>query len=162
MKLLAALFLLMLLASPLRAGIDSQAESGPDGAFQAFRLPDSIPTAPPAAIYGQGIASEWGGPGAASHDCRYPWTACQTRAVRSLDTGIVIIVTPQMYCDCWVGKVGPNGETERLIDLDPEMVAALGLDPAAGLWRVQVEPVDPSSGLPDGPTVPNTALGGTP
>jgi hypothetical protein len=129
LRLATALFLLMLLASPLRAG-DTQT----------------------------GIASMWGGPGAASHDCVFPWTACQTRAVRSLDTGVVIIVTPRMYCDCFVGRVGPNGETERLIDLDPAMVAALGLDPVAGLFRVEVWPVDATSGQPDG-GVPDTAVG---
>lgn len=97
----------------------------------------------------QGIASTWQGPGAATPDCRWPWTDCQTRAVRSLQTGLVIIVTPQMYCNCYVGRVGPNGETERLIDLDPAQVAALGLDRAQGLFPIEVWTVGPGSGLPD-------------
>ena len=35
---------------------------------------------------------------------------------------------------------------ERIVDLDPSMVRALGLDPADGLWPVDVQPV---GGLPD-------------
>lgn len=103
-----------------------------------------------------GTASSWGGPGAATHDCVWPWTDCQTRAVRSLDTGLVIVVTPTMFCDCYVGRVGPDGETERLIDLDPAMVAALGLDPEAGLWDVEIWPVEGTSGL----TLPDTSTVG--
>jgi hypothetical protein len=101
----------------------------------------------------EGIASTWGGPGAATHECVFPWKSCATRAVQSLQTGVTIIVTPTMYCDCFVGRVGPNGETERLIDLDPSMVRALGLDPAAGLWPVAVWRVDPRTGF----ALPNTA-----
>ena len=97
----------------------------------------------------QGVASTWSGPGAATHDCTWPWTSCTTRQVQSLKTGVTIIVTPTMYCDCFVGRIGPNGETERLIDLDPAMVRALGLDPADGLFDVQV------TLLP--PLLPNTA-----
>lgn len=99
---------------------------------------------------GTGIASMWQGPGAATHDCVYPWTSCATRAVQSLETGVTIIVTPTMYCDCYVGRTGPNGETERLIDLDPGQVRALGLDPADGLWGVRVW-------LVNGAGLPNTA-----
>lgn len=107
-----------------------------------------------------GIASMWQGPGAATHDCVWPWKDCQTRSVQSLDTGLVIIVTPSMYCDCFVGRTGPNGETERLIDLAPSMVAALGLDPAAGLFRVRVTPVDADTGQPAATpqSIPNTAV----
>jgi hypothetical protein len=95
-------------------------------------------------IYGEGIASTWGGPGAARNDCVYPWRDCQTVAVTSLTTGLRIIVTPTMYCDCYTGT-----RRQRLIDLDPAMVRALGLDPADGLWPVTVYPVDASTGLPD-------------
>jgi hypothetical protein len=50
-----------------------------------------------------------------------------------------------MFCGCWVPNVA---HPLRLIDLDPRQVAALGLDPADGLWRVRVERVS-SSGIPD-------------
>jgi len=96
-----------------------------------------------------GIASMWAGPGAATHDCVWPWTDCVPRRVTALDTGLSIIVVPQMYCDCYVGYTGPHGETERLIDLDPSQVRALGLDPSRGLWRVSVELL---------PTIPDTAF----
>lgn len=100
--------------------------------------------------YGIGTASTWQGPGSAVNSCSYPWTDCQTIAVQSLDTGLVIVTRPTMYCHCWVGVTGPNGETERLVDLGPELVAALGL-PGPGLYDVKVWPVT---------TLPDTAYGG--
>jgi hypothetical protein len=106
----------------------------------------SVVTAVRAGTPETGWVSTWAGPGAASHDCVWPWDACQTRAVQSLQTGVVIIVTPTMYCRCWVAGVE---HPHRLIDLSPAMVAALGLDPADGLWRVRVWPVDVDTGLPD-------------
>lgn len=87
-------------------------------------------------VYGDGIASTWAGPGAARNDCVWPWTACQPVSVTSLDTGRVIVVTPTMYGDLYT-----TTPDERIIDLDPGMVRALGLDPARGLWRVRVQPV---------------------
>jgi hypothetical protein len=109
-------------------------------------------------VYGEGTASMWGGPGAARNDCQWPWDDCQTISVQSLQTGLVIIVTPSMFCDCYTGTA-----QERIVDLDPGMVAALGLDPGAGLWPVRVWPVDARSGLipsGQGAALPDTALGG--
>lgn len=97
-------------------------------------------------VYGEGVASMWSGPGAARNDCVYPWDDCQPVSVRSLQTGLVIVVQPTMFCDCYVTT------DPRIIDLDPAMVSALGLDPAEGLWPVRVEPVSkdgPRFGLPD-------------
>lgn len=99
-------------------------------------------------VYGQGTASMWGGPGAARNDCVFPWDDCQTIAVRSLDTGLQIVVTPTMFGDLYTGT-----PRERIVDLDPSMVAALGLDPADGLWDVEVWPVDKHTGL----LLPDTA-----
>jgi hypothetical protein len=101
-------------------------------------------------VYGPGTASMWGGPGIARNDCIYPWTDCQRIAITSLETGIVIVVTPTMYCDCWQGGNGPNGETARIVDLDPAAVAALGLDPSQGLFPVRVDPMSP--------LLPNTSM----
>jgi len=98
-------------------------------------------------VYGVGTASMWGGPGVARNDCVWPWTDCQTITVRSLETGIVIIVTPRMFGDLYTTTVH-----ERIVDLDPAAVAALGLDPARGLWPVEVLPFregESSAVLPD-------------
>jgi hypothetical protein len=105
-------------------------------------------------VYGEGTASMWGGPGAARNDCVYPWADCQTIAIQSLQTGLVIVVTPTMYGDLYLGDDDPAND--RIVDLDPGMVAALGLDAAAGLWPVSVWPVDAWSGQP---LLPNTATG---
>jgi hypothetical protein len=104
-------------------------------------------------VYGEGTASMWGGPGAARNDCVYPWTDCQTISIQSLQTGLVIIVTPTMYGDLYLGDDDPSND--RIVDLDPGMVAALGLDAAAGLWRVNVTPVDARSGQP---LLPDTSM----
>ena len=104
--------------------------------------------------YGVGTASTWNGSGAATNSCSYvvrESTGCQTLAIRSLDTGIVVIATPVDWCMCWVGVTGPNGETERLVDLSPDLVAALGL-PGPGLYDVEVQPFrenQSSAVLPD-------------
>jgi hypothetical protein len=90
--------------------------------------------------WGTGQASMWGGPGAASNDCLHPWTDCAPRIVISLDTGRSLLIVPVMFCGCFVKGVGPNGETARLIDLDPSQVAALGLDASQGLFAIRVEP----------------------
>jgi len=106
--------------------------------------------------YGVGKASTWGGPGVARNDCTYPWTACTPIQITSLSTGLSIVVTPTMYCDCWrglkPGETGPNGERPRLVDLDPLSVVALGL-PGPGLWDVRVEPVNTATVM-----LPNTAM----
>jgi len=117
------------------------------GAAAVLLLSASVKAADPV----QGWASTWGGPGAATRDCIFPWTDCAPRRVTSLDTGISIIVTPHMYCACVVlGSPHPL----RLIDLDPAQVAALGLPPNS-MYQVEVTLVDGSTGLPV--TLPNTA-----
>lgn len=92
--------------------------------------------------YGVGTASTWSGPGAASNGCPHrirDTTGCPVLSIRSLDTGLVVITQPVEWCMCWVGVTGPNGETERLVDLSPDLVAALGL-PGPGLYDVEVLP----------------------
>lgn len=86
-------------------------------------------------VYGTGTASRWQGPGVARNDCEWPWRDCTSIRITSLQTGRSVVVTPTMFCDCYTGT--PD---ERIVDLDPKTVAALGLNPAAGLWPVTVEP----------------------
>jgi len=47
-----------------------------------------------------------------------------------------------MFCDCYTGT-----RDQRLVDLDPVTLAALGLDPSKGLYPVRVTPV--GGALPD-------------
>lgn len=111
-------------------------------------------------IYGEGVASQWQGPGVARNDCTWPWTACPRIRIESVDTGLSVEVSPTMWCMCWVGVTGPQGETARIVDLDPATVAALGLDLGRGLHHVRVYPVagparddsaENPSALPDPP-----------
>jgi hypothetical protein len=98
----------------------------------------------------------WAGPGAARNDCVWPWDKCEPIRVESLDSGKFLLVRPTMWCHCWTGVSGPMGETERIVDLDPSMVRALGLNPEQGLWRVRVEPL---SSTPTSKTLlPDTAM----
>lgn len=92
---------------------------------------------PPA--YGEGIASTWQGPGVATNSCTWPWTDCTPIRITVIETGAWIEVRPTMFCHCWTGVTGPNGETQRLVDLDPNTVTALGL-PGPGLYEVRVDP----------------------
>jgi hypothetical protein len=107
-------------------------------------------------VYGVGTASWYSGSGVARNDCIYPWTNCQTISIRSLDTGITIVVTPVTFCDCYTGT-----SKERIVDRSLAQVRALGLDPNRGLFPVEVLPVDqgistPSTDTPPA-TIPNTA-----
>ncbi len=94
-----------------------------------------------------GIASTYPGDVAAANWCEWPWTNCGSVIVQSHDTGLTITVPVGMYCDCYFTTVH-----ERLIDLTPGQVLALGLDPARGLFPVTVTPIrerESSIVLPD-------------
>lgn len=95
-------------------------------------------------VYGDGIASRYAGPGVARNDCTWPWRRCTPIRITSFQTGLSIIVRPRMFCDCYT-----RTRRQRLVDLDPAAVRALGLAWADGLYPVSVEPVDPATGLPD-------------
>jgi hypothetical protein len=134
--LAAVLTIGLALASLVRAG-DETCHSIPIG-------PNTPSGVAGCVIYGEGIASEWGGPGVARNDCLWPWRDCQTIAIQSLTTGLTIIVTPRLFGDLYTGT-----PRQRIVDLDPAAVHALGLDESLGLWPVRVTPVDSATGLPD-------------
>lgn len=137
---LHAAVVLLLLSAVLLAG----ASSVRAGCHAIAITPDTPTGIAGCTVYGVGTASAWGGPGAARNDCEWPWNDCQAIAVLSLTTGLRIVVVPTMFGDLYTGT-----RHERIVDLDPAMVAALGLDPSDGLWPVRVTPVDGETGLPD-------------
>lgn len=118
--------------------------------------PDWYPTGVKGCVvYGVGTASHWGGPGVARNDCLWPWTACTPIRITSLDTGRSITVQPTMYGDLYTTTAD-----ERIADLDPAAVRALGLDWNRGLYRVRVGPVGKGSSpsRSSHPALPDTAL----
>jgi hypothetical protein len=114
-------------------------------------------------VYGVGWASHYPGPGVAVNACEWPWTDCAPIRITVLATGASLTVTPTMFCDCYTG-VHSGPLRERLVDLDPSALAALGLDPSLGLFKVRVEPARGTSGGagPSGSSpielLPNTAM----
>lgn len=98
------------------------------------------------AVYGDGTASRWGGPGVAVNSCVYPWRTCQPIRITARTTGMSIVVQPTMFCDCYTGTAD-----QRLVDLDPASLSALGLNFADGLYPVHVEPYSE-------PTLPDTRM----
>lgn len=99
-------------------------------------------------VYGEGLASWYAGPGVARNDCLWPWEHCQAITITSSQTGRSVTVTPTMFCDCYTGT-----NRQRLVDLDPAALRALGLNPAQGLFPVVVQPASSS-------TLPDTAMNG--
>lgn len=125
-----------------------------------------------------GIASHYGpGTGVATQWCT--WTlrhsaSCGWVQIQSHDTGIVVLAPVVDWCQCYRGTAN-----ERIVDLQWGVLAALGLDPALGLydvslWRIDApaETVGPPSqpAVPSGsarsrhrasePALPDTAVGG--
>jgi hypothetical protein len=142
--LLSSALLLGMLATPVRASCELTAREwyNPTG-WEGCT------------VYGDGIASRYPGPGVARNDCTYPWTSCTPITITSHQTGITITVTPRMFCDCYTGGWGTY--RERLVDLDPGAVRALGLDWRDGLYPVTVAPVGKHAGatpLPDTAVLP--------
>lgn len=116
-------------------------------------------------IYGNGLASAWGGPGVARNDCLWPWRDCQAITITVLaddrpdctpaEVGRAITVKPQMFGDLYT-----KTPDQRLVDLGPAEVNELGLVPACGLWPVTVEPAEAGGATLVPPAMPDTALDG--
>lgn len=85
---------------------------------------------------------------------------CGEVVVRSLDTGISVVVPVVDFCDCWWFT------DRRVVDLQGDVVDALGLARSRGIWQVEVQPAAGSvrpatSTQPAGsgvPTLPDTAM----
>lgn len=117
-------------------------------------------------VWGEGTASHYGfGSGVAMNFCTWTLrhsTGCGMVSIQSHQTGLVVTVPVVDFCDCWLGDNDPNND--RIVDLQYNVVAALGLDLAQGLypvtvWREQVAPVvTPQTGSGGSSSVPNTAL----
>lgn len=117
-------------------------------------------------VWGDGIASEYGaGGGVATNWCTWTvrmTTGCGTVTITAKQTGRTVSVPVVDFCDCFTGT--PD---QRIVDLQSGVVAALGLNAAAGLWPVSVarglDPVamPPGQPSPPGGEVPAPALGFT-
>ena len=142
---LAALLALCLWPAPVEAG-DEDCYSIPVTWYSPTGIAGCTLDGPT-----DGIASTYPGDVAAANWCTYPWDDCGSVIVQSHDTGLTITVPVAMYCDCYTGTA-----QERLVDLTPGQVAALGLDHARGLFPVTVTPVSsapmmlPNTGMIDG------------
>ena len=133
----------IVLAALLTICATSVYAGGPEGCEPEPIGPNTPTGVKGCVVYGEGTASMWGGPGVARNDCVWPWDDCQPIAIQSLETGITIVVTPTMFGDLYTGT-----SDERIVDLDPAAVAALGLDPSKGLWPVYVSPVGSGNPYP--------------
>lgn len=95
-----------------------------------------------------GVASHYGsGQGVATQWCtwvRRHTRGCGLLAIQSHQTGLVAIAPVVDWCQCYRGT-----RDERIVDLQWGVLAALGLDPADGLYGVTTWPVSDASGLPD-------------
>ena len=95
-----------------------------------------------------GIASWYGpGNGVAMPFCTWTYRhvyGCGAVAITSLDTGLSTIAPVIDFCQCYVGT-----PQERIIDLQLDVVATLGLDPARGLYSVTIELIS---------DIPNTSM----
>jgi hypothetical protein len=89
---------------------------------------------------GAGIGSTYGsaGFGVAMNFCS--WTRRHARGCGSVTiyapaTGVSVRAPVVDFCDCYTGTAD-----ERIVDMLPAVVDALGLDRSGGLWRVVVSP----------------------
>lgn len=93
--------------------------------------------------WGAGIASHYGpGVGVAMNFCTWERRhSCGWVRITSIETGRRATAPVIDFCDCYTGTA-----RERIVDLQWGVLERLGLDRAAGLYAVIVEP---TSMLPD-------------
>ena len=139
--LLAAALVLLLPSNTLACGPTPVGPNTPTGIAGCER-------------WGEGIASHYGpGDGVAMNFCtweRRHAQGCGYVRVRSNDTGRTVRVPVVDYCDCYAGTT-----SERIVDLQWGVVAALGLDRSRGLYPVVVEPANQAPVV----VLPDTAMG---
>lgn len=102
----------------------------------------------------EGIAS-WYGPGGGVATQWCSWTyrhehGCGFLAIQSHQTGRTVVAPVIDWCQCYRGT-----SRERIVDLQLDVVAALGLKKSQGLYPVTTWPVDGAGGQV---SLPNTAL----
>jgi hypothetical protein len=127
----------MLLAGFLLAVSPISHSSGTDGCRPEPITPNTPTGIAGCVRWGQGTASHYGpGGGVAMNFCT--WTlrhsaGCGWVTVTSSQSGLSVTVPVVDFCDCYTGT--PD---ERIIDLQYDVVAALGLSLSTGLYEVTV------------------------
>ena len=111
--------------------------------------------------WGSGTASWYGstGSGVAMNYCTWGLRhteGCGRVRVTSLQTHRSVVVPVVDFCDCYTGTA-----RQRIADLQPGVVVALGLERAQGLYPVTVEPISGQEGRTSSSSVqlPNPAFG---
>ena len=107
---------------------------------------------------GTGLASHYGpGSGAAMNYCTWELRhgqGCGSVTITSLETERTVTVPVIDFCDCYTGTA-----RERLVDLQYDVVEALGLPLEQGIYPVRVR-LGASQHTGAGATLPDTATGG--
>jgi hypothetical protein len=108
--------------------------------------------------WGRGDASQYteSGWGAAMNFCTWTFRAkhgCGSVRIVSLATGNVAVVPVVDFCDCYQ-RPGPNGERLRIVDLQGDVVRALGMR----WWSINPVTVHPATGERDGRESPAMTL----
>jgi hypothetical protein len=136
-RMFSTFLLSMLLAVSLLVVSPINPSSGTDGCYSVPITPNTPTGIAGCTRWGAGVASHYGpGSGVAMNFCT--WTLRHTQgcgwvSVVSSLTGLATVVPVVDFCDCYTGT--PD---ERIIDLQYDVVAQLGLSLSTGLYEVTV------------------------